>query len=140
MMWIRASSETDRRPIDVARLVFCGLTFVVLGVWAQSQSAVDVNLFATINSLSANMVGAAKAVYALGSVWAVVAVALLLLAFRHVGIALRVALAGVGAWGIAELVNDLLGDHVVQGIQINVRYGSGPAFPDANVAVVTALF
>src|SRR5262245_40259079 len=105
MSWIRNSTEpAERRPIDIARLVFCALAFVVLGVWAQSQSSIDLNLFHTINDLAGNTVGIAKGVYALGSIWVVIAVVLLLLARRYVGIATRVGIAGAGAWGIAVLV------------------------------------
>ena len=48
---------------------------VLVGFWAQTQSTVNVNLFRTLNDLSGNMVGLAKGVYALGSIWAVLAVA-----------------------------------------------------------------
>ena len=93
MSWIRNSTEpTERRPIDMGRLVFCALSVVVLGVWAQSQSAIDVNFFLPINDLSNNILGLAKAVYALGSIWAVVVIALVLLALRQVPVALRVAI------------------------------------------------
>ncbi len=140
MTWIRNASEPpERRPVDIARVVLCGVAVVVLGVWAQSQSQIDINSFQTINSLSDNMLGLAKAVYALGSIWAAIAVVLLLVVFRQLPIALRAALAAGAAWGVAELVNDLLGTHTIQGVHFNVRIGDGPAFPTANVAVITAL-
>ena len=73
MSWIRNTTEpAERRPLDIARLVVCGLSVVVAGVWAQSQSTIDVNLFSTINSLAGNMVGLAKGLFALGSVPSVV--------------------------------------------------------------------
>jgi uncharacterized membrane protein YbhN (UPF0104 family)/membrane-associated phospholipid phosphatase len=140
MAWIRNTAEpTERRPVDIARLVFCGVSVVVLGVWAQSQSAVDVNLFDTINGLGDNMVGVAKALYALGSIWALLAVAVGLLALRQPSVALRVAIAGGAAWGVALLLNDLLGDHTIRGTGIDVRIGDGPAFPSVNVAVITTI-
>jgi uncharacterized membrane protein YbhN (UPF0104 family)/tRNA A-37 threonylcarbamoyl transferase component Bud32 len=140
MTWIRNASEpAERRPIDTVRMLVCGVGFVVLGVWAQSQSSIDVNLFTPINSLSGNMVGLAKALYALGSVWAALAIVVFLLALRFPGIALRVTLAAGAAWGVGELVNDLLGTHGVEGAHVNVRIGDGPAFPVVNVAIVTAL-
>src|SRR5947199_159079 len=50
MSWIRNTQEAgDRRPIDIWRLGFCGLTVVLLGVWAQSQSTINVDLFTPIN-------------------------------------------------------------------------------------------
>jgi uncharacterized membrane protein YbhN (UPF0104 family)/membrane-associated phospholipid phosphatase/tRNA A-37 threonylcarbamoyl transferase component Bud32 len=140
MTWIRNAAEpADRRPIDVARLIVCALAFVVLGVWAQSQSSIDVHLFEPINDLGANMIGVAKALYALGSIWAAIAVVLLLVVFRQFNIALRVGLAAVAAWGIAELVNELLGRHTVAGASVNVRIGDGPVFPATHVAVITAI-
>ena len=84
MSWIRNTQEAgERRPIDIWRLGFCGLTVVLLGVWAQSQSAINVDLFTPINGLGDDMVGLAKAVYALGSIWAALAVVVLLLVGRH---------------------------------------------------------
>ena len=75
MSWIRNTEEAgERRPIDTWRLGFCGLTVVLLGVWAQSQSAINVDFFTPINGLGDDMVGLAKAVYALGSIWAALAV------------------------------------------------------------------
>ena len=138
MQWIRKTSEpSERRTVDIARLLVCGVTFVVLGIWAQSQSSIDANFFQPINDLADNMVGIAKAVYALGSVWAAIAVVLALLLLRQRTVALRVGIAAGAAWGIAELVNELLGTHDISGI--NVRIGDGPTFPVVNVAIVTAL-
>jgi uncharacterized membrane protein YbhN (UPF0104 family)/membrane-associated phospholipid phosphatase len=139
MPWIRNAAEpADRRPIDVARLVVGCVGVVVLGVWAQSQSSIDVNLFEPINQLGPNMLGLTKAVYALGSIWFAIALVLLLTVFRQFTIALRVGIAAGAAWGIAELVNDLLGTHSVSG-QVNVRIGDGPVYPTTNVAVIAAI-
>ncbi len=138
MKWIRKTSEpAERRPLDVTRLVVCGVVFVGLGIWSQTQSSIDLNLYQPINNLSGNMVGVAKAIYALGSVWAAIVVVLALLLFRQTTVALRVGIAAGAAWGIAELVNRLVGAHDIQGV--NVRIGDGPVFPVVNVAIVTAL-
>ncbi|HXY91542.1 MAG TPA: phosphatase PAP2 family protein, partial [Acidimicrobiia bacterium] len=138
MTWIRKSTEpAERRTIDIVRLVFCTIGVVLSGVWAQSQSSVDVNLFHVVNGLGDNMVGIGKAVYALGSIWAVLAIFVVLFALRQVPVALRVGIAGAAAWGIAELLNDLLGTQSKLGV--NVRIGDGPTFPTANVAAITAV-
>ena len=80
MAWIRDTDEkAQRRPADIAMLVVAGILAVLVGLWAQTQSTVNANLFATVNDLSGNMVGLAKAVYALGSIWAVLAVTVVLL-------------------------------------------------------------
>ena len=140
MSWIRNTTEpAERRPLDIARLVVCGLSVVVAGVWAQSQSTIDVNLFSTINSLAGNMVGLAKGLFALGSPWAALAVVAVLLLLRAPAVALRVGLAAGAAWGAAELVNELLGTHSISGAGVNVRIGDGPVFPVVNVAIITAL-
>ena len=39
------------------------------------------------------------------------------------------------AWGVAELLNEILPAHTIQGMHVNVRIGDGPVFPTANVAV-----
>src|SRR6478735_2531225 len=137
--WIRnTAEEPERRPTDVGWLVFAAIGVAVVGVWAQSQSAIDANFFTPLNDLS-SADGVFKAVYALGSIWALGAVALALLVFRQIGVAWRVALAGALAWGVAELLHEILPAHSIEGLHVNVRIGDGPIFPTTNVAVITAL-
>src|SRR3954465_7178643 len=134
MTWIRDTAErAERRPTDVGMLVVAGILTVVTGMWAQTQSAVNLNLFRTLNDLSDNMVGLGKGVYALGSIWAVLAVTLVLLVLRQFRAAWHGALGGGAAWGIALLLNELLGTHPISGLGVNVRIGDGPSFPVANV-------
>jgi uncharacterized membrane protein YbhN (UPF0104 family)/membrane-associated phospholipid phosphatase/tRNA A-37 threonylcarbamoyl transferase component Bud32 len=138
MSYVREITEPpERRPIDIWRLVVCGVAVVLLGVWAETQSTVNVDLFASVNGLGANMLGVAETVYALGSIWAALVVVALLLVRRHWVLALRVGVAVVTAWGIGVLIGEILGMHTITGI--NVRLGDGPIFPSVNVAVVTAL-
>ena len=140
MAWIRDTDEkAQRRPADIALLVVAGILAVLTGMWAQTQSSVNVNLFNTLNSLSGNTVGLAKGVYALGSIWAALAVTVVLLATRQVRVAWHGALAAAAAWGVAEALNELLGTHDIQGLGVNVRIGDGPVFPVVNVAIITAL-
>ena len=83
MAWIRDTDEkAKRQPADIAMLVVAGILAVLVGLWAQTQSTVNANLFATVNDLSGNMVGLAKAIYALGSIWAALAVTVVLLVTR----------------------------------------------------------
>jgi uncharacterized membrane protein YbhN (UPF0104 family)/membrane-associated phospholipid phosphatase len=138
--WIRdTDEEAPRRPADVAMLVVSAILALVVGFWAQTQSSVNVNLFRTLNQLSGNMVGLAKAVYALGSIWAVLAVTLALVLLRQLRVAWHAALTGAAAWGVALLLNEILGTHSISGLGVNVRIGDGPVYPVANVAVITAL-
>ncbi|MDQ1430388.1 MAG: hypothetical protein QOF40_990 [Actinomycetota bacterium] len=120
-------------------LAVAGIAMVLAGMWAQTQSSVNVNLFRTLNDLAGSAVGLAKGLFAVGSIWAVVVVGVVLLALRQVRVAWRAVLAGAGAWAIAELLNDLLGTHSIKGLGVNVRIGDGPSYPVANVAVITAL-
>jgi hypothetical protein len=48
-------------------LVGTAILVALAGVWTQSQSDLDVNLFRTINDLAGDMNGLARAIYALGS-------------------------------------------------------------------------
>jgi uncharacterized membrane protein YbhN (UPF0104 family)/membrane-associated phospholipid phosphatase len=138
--WIRDTSErTERRPTDVALLVSAGIVTLLAGMWAQTRSTVDANLFHTFNDLSDNLVGLAKSVYALGSIWAVLAVTVLLLVVRQGRAAWHGALGGAGAWAVAQLLNEILGTHSTGGLGVHVRLGDGPSFPVANVAAVTGL-
>src|SRR5215813_8909465 len=133
MAWIRDTDErAERRPADLALLLLAGTLAVVAGLWAQTQSIVNLNLFRTLNDLSGNMDGLAKAIYALGSIWAVLAVGVLLLALRAVRVAWHGVLAGAGAWGLALLINEILGTHAVAGLGVHVRIGDGPTYPVAN--------
>ena len=110
------------------------------GIWAQTQSSVNVNLFNTLNDLSGNMVGLAKGVYALGSIWAALAVTVVLLATRQVRVAWHGALAAAGGVGHRRSCStSCSGTHDIQGLGVNVRIGDGPVFPVVNVAIITAL-
>jgi uncharacterized membrane protein YbhN (UPF0104 family)/membrane-associated phospholipid phosphatase len=140
MGWIRETDDTpDRRPTDVVKLIAAASGAVVVGVWAQSQSAVDIDLFRVVNQSADNFNGAARAAYALGSIWFVIGVAAVVLLLKHTRIAAQVAVAGAASWGIALLLNDLLGTHSISGLSVDVRYGDGPTYPAANVAVITAI-
>ena len=45
MAWIRDTDEqAQRRPADIALLIVAGVTAALAGMWAQTQSAVDLNL------------------------------------------------------------------------------------------------
>jgi uncharacterized membrane protein YbhN (UPF0104 family) len=138
--WIRDTDErAHRRPADVALLIVSAVLALLVGFWAQTQSTVNVNLFRTLNALGDDAIGLAKAVYALGSIWAVLAVALVLVVLRQLRVALYAVVAGAGAWGLALLLNDLLGTHTINGLDVAVRIGDGPVYPVANVAAITAL-
>ncbi len=140
MAWIRDTDEqAKRRPADIALLVVAGILAAFTGLWAQTQSTVNLNLFNTLNDLAGNMVGLVEGIYALGSIWAALAVTVVLLIARQVRAAWHGALAAAVAWGIAELLNELLGTHDIKGLGVNVRMGDGPAFPVVNVAIITAL-
>ena len=139
MAWIRNTAEQpERRPTDIGWLIFAAIGVAVVGVWAQRQSHVDANFFTPLNDLT-GLDGVFQAVYALGSIWALGIVALVLLVFRQVGVAWRVALAGVLAWGASELLHEILPTHTILHTSINVRVGDGPTFPITNVAIITAL-
>jgi uncharacterized membrane protein YbhN (UPF0104 family) len=138
--WIRDTDErARRRPSDLAILVVSAVLALLVGFWAQTQSTVNVNLFRTLNDLAGNMVGLTKGIYALGSIWAVLAVTAVLLVLRQFRVAVYAALAGAGAWGLALLLNEVLGTHAISGLNVAVRIGDGPVYPVANVAAITAL-
>jgi uncharacterized membrane protein YbhN (UPF0104 family)/membrane-associated phospholipid phosphatase len=138
--WIRDTDEkAQRRPSDLAMVVVAALLAVLAGFWAQTQSSVNANLFNTLNDLASNMEGLAEAIFALGSIWAALAITAVLLIVRRVRVAWHGAVAAAVAWGIAELLNELLGAHDIRGLSVNVRVGDGPVFPVVNVAIITAL-
>jgi undecaprenyl-diphosphatase len=140
MAWIRRTEEPpERRPTDLVRVV--GGTFGVLlaGLWAQAETSVDVNISETVNDFPNGLQGVADGVYALGSIWAVIGVAAVLLLLKKWQVAAHAALAGAIAWGIAELLHEILEPQKITGLGIDVRAGDGPAFPATNVAIIVAL-
>jgi uncharacterized membrane protein YbhN (UPF0104 family)/membrane-associated phospholipid phosphatase/tRNA A-37 threonylcarbamoyl transferase component Bud32 len=138
--WIRNTAEpSERRPTDIAWLIVGAIGTSVVGVWAQSQSSLQVNFFLFINDLTSEIDGLMKGVFALGSIWAALVVTVVLLAFRQIQVAWRVALSAAIAWGVASLLVEILPAHVIKGVDVHVRVGDGPAFPSVNVAIITAL-
>ena len=113
---------------------------VLAGLWAQTASQLDTNLFQPINALGNGLESYAKFFYyGFGSIWTVLGLALLLLLARQMRIATQTAIAGASAWGIALLLNAILGTQSIKGVTINVRVGDGPVFPSAACAVALAL-
>jgi uncharacterized membrane protein YbhN (UPF0104 family)/membrane-associated phospholipid phosphatase/tRNA A-37 threonylcarbamoyl transferase component Bud32 len=138
--WIRNTGEpAERRPTDWAWLVAGTVGTIVAGLWAQTQSAIDLNVYQPVNDLSDFFDGPAKGILALGSIVAVAVVTLLFVAVRQPRIAVRVGIGGGIAWGIAKLLNDVLPAHTISGLHLHVRWGDGPAFPEAHVAAFVAI-
>jgi uncharacterized membrane protein YbhN (UPF0104 family)/membrane-associated phospholipid phosphatase len=132
-------SQIERRAGDLARLIVGALGVVLVGLWAQAATNVDTNLFQVVNGWPNSLEGLADALHALGTIWFVLALALLLLVVRKLPAARDAAVAGGVAWLIAIGLNELLGSRAPHDLGIVVRTGSGPAFPAASVAVATAL-
>jgi len=140
MAWIKRTEEQpERRPTDIVRAGVGVFGVALAGLWAQAESSLDTNLFKTVNDFPNSLEDVANALYALGSIWAVIGVALVLVLLKKLPVALHVALAGVLAWGVGELLHEILDPEKIQGLSINVRTGDGPIFPSTNVAVITAL-
>jgi uncharacterized membrane protein YbhN (UPF0104 family)/tRNA A-37 threonylcarbamoyl transferase component Bud32 len=140
MAWVRRTDEPpERRPADLVRVGVGAFGVALAGLWAQGQSSLDTNLFQVVNDLPNSLEGAATTLYALGSIWAVIAVVLGLLALRKWPVAWHVAVAGGAAWGIAELLHEIVEPESIKGLAIHIRVGDGPIFPTTNVAIATAL-
>lgn len=132
-------SRTERRTGDVARLIVGALGVAIAGLWAQAATSVDTNIFNVLNDLPDALEGLANALDALGSIWFVAGIVVLLLIVRWLPAARDAALAGGGAWLVAIGLNELLGTRSASDLGIDVRTGSGPSFPAASVAVIAAL-
>ena len=130
----------ERRPGDIGRLILGGLGVVLAGLWAQTGNNVDANLFKAINDLPNAFEGVANVFAAVGSIWFVIAVVVVLLLARWFPAARDATIAGAGAWLISIGLNDLFGHHSASSLGITVRSGSGPSFPAATAAVAAALF
>jgi uncharacterized membrane protein YbhN (UPF0104 family)/membrane-associated phospholipid phosphatase len=140
MTWIKRTEEPpERRPTDLVRVGIGVFGLALTGLWAQAESSIDTNLFKTINEFPNSLEGVANALSALGSIWAVIGVALVLLALRKASVAVHVAIAGVLAWGVSELLHEIVEPEKIQGLSVTLRSGDGPIFPATNVAVITTL-
>jgi uncharacterized membrane protein YbhN (UPF0104 family)/membrane-associated phospholipid phosphatase len=112
---------------------------VLAGMWAQSSTDVDTNLFKVINGLPNSFEGIANVFAFLGSIWFVGIVIASLALARQWPTARDTALGGLGAWLVASGLNELFGTRSAHSLGITVRTGSGPSFPSATVATATAL-
>jgi uncharacterized membrane protein YbhN (UPF0104 family) len=140
MSWIRATDEQrERRPTDVVRGVVGGVGFVAVGLWANAGADALSKLAELCNSLPDGLDGLARALVALGSVWAVLAAALVLAAFRRWVPALTVLVAGLVAVGVSAGFHAWFGVESTTGLSVDVRAGAGPRFPAAAVATLTAI-
>jgi uncharacterized membrane protein YbhN (UPF0104 family)/membrane-associated phospholipid phosphatase len=140
MAWIRRTDEPpERRPIDIVRVCGGALGVALAGLWAQSESSLDTDLFKVVNNFPNGLKGVADALYSLGSIWAVLGVVLVLALLRKWSVVVHVGIAGVAAWGIGEVLHEIVEPQSTAGLGIHVRIGDGPIFPSTNVAVITAL-
>src|SRR3954451_18522295 len=138
--WIRAADEErERRPADAARCAIGVLGFAAAGIWSDAGKDVSVRLVSFFNGLPNALDGLANALVAVGSVWAVLVVALLLLVLRRVVPSLTALAAGLGALGVAALCHEIFGVHSVAGLSLDLRGGPGPMYPAAAVASVAAV-
>jgi uncharacterized membrane protein YbhN (UPF0104 family)/membrane-associated phospholipid phosphatase len=136
--WVRSISEPPvRRTVDIAKFGTAVALLVLVAIYAQAQTEIDVSFFVPLNQLTDSLEGLFRFGYLLGSPWAILVVALGLVALRRGDVALRAALAAGGAWGVAVLLHEILDAHSVSGV--DVRWGDGPVFPSTNVAIATAL-
>ncbi len=121
------------------RLGVGALGLAMAALWAQGVSSLDTNLFRVVNDLPNSLEGVATAFEAFGSVWAVVVLTLAAALFRRWPMALRVGLAGAGAWLLAIGIQALAEPHDISGAAVHVRVGDGPIFLSSSAAVATAL-
>jgi uncharacterized membrane protein YbhN (UPF0104 family) len=133
------AGTSERRPSDVAILVVAVAGIVLTGLWAQTSSDVDTNLFSVVNALPNAFEGLANVLAFLGSLWFIGIVVVALLLARWFPTARDVALAGGSAWLLAWGFDQLLGTRAADGIGVVVRTGGGPAFPVPSVAGYVAL-
>ena len=132
-------TTVERRSGDLARLIVGALGVVLAGLWAQAATNVDNDLFKVVNDLPDSLEGLASFLEALGTIWCVLVVVLVLLVARWFPAARDAALAGTVAWLVATGLNELIGTRSASSLGIDVRSGSGPSFPSEATAVVVAL-
>jgi uncharacterized membrane protein YbhN (UPF0104 family) len=129
----------ERRPADIARAVVGVVGALLAGLWAQSQTTLDTNLATVVNGIGDGLEGVADVLTALGTLWAVAAVVVLMLVLRRPRVALMAGIAGLLAWSAATIVGDILGTRTPSGLDLVIRAGDGPVYPAVAVATSAAL-
>jgi undecaprenyl-diphosphatase len=137
--------DVDRHPGDIIRVIIGALLFGVCALVARQHqlSRFEKNLFRLVNDLPGTFEGVFTAATQAGTLWAVLVVALVALAWKRPLLLRDLAIAGVAAGLLSRVAKTLVErsrpagyfhDVVIRGV-----VASGHGFPSTHAAVATAL-
>ena len=144
--WAGTGSRGHRRSPIGAGLPTCSGSSWERSRWRSrawhrdNPTRFEQQVFEAFNSLPDSLTGFGKALYQLGTLWAVGLVVVAGLLARRWRLARDLSLAGLAAWLIGQLLADVVGDEALPAsIDIVVRTGAGPEYPLVRLAVITAI-
>ena len=139
----RPAGESPRRRSggDVVRVA---ITVVVLVLAARHVGDVTPSeraFFDLFNTLPGDLAPVFRALYRLGTLWAVGLVVVAALVGRRWRLGRDLLLAGVLAWGIGRLIAELVVEHesISRSVRIVTGTGGVPPFPAVRLAVTVAV-
>ena len=139
----RASEEPyRRRPLDAIALVLGALVVAILAERHNDPSDFENRIFTAINGLPDDLEGVAKAVFQLGTLWALGIIVVAALLARRWRLTRDLFLAGFLAWLVGHVLALTLGNESFSdSVDAIVRGHStqGNPFPLVRIAVVTAV-
>ena len=130
-----------RRTSDRVRLVTAIVLVVYLALRYAEPSGTNQSLFTLVNGLPDELAPVFEALYWIGTLWAVVIVAVAAAVARRWRLARDLTLAGI----VAALLARAIGEYVVVGESFSKvfdatrRLGVAPSFPLVRLAIVTAI-
>jgi PAP2 superfamily. len=133
-----------RRQGDLFRLVGGSLVLAVsAAIAAEGTQGWEISVFRAVNDLPESVFWPVWVVMQLGALAAVPIAALAALLFRHVRLAVNLAISGTLAYLAALLVKNIVGrprpSGVLSGVHLRHMTSGGLGFPSGHAAVATAL-
>src|SRR3954468_5646633 len=137
-----ASEEPYRRRVtDGIKLGIESVVLALLVLHASYPSVVEKDIFRTFNDLPGEWYGFFRAVYTLGTVWALGLAIVAAVVGRRWRLARDLLIAGVGAWAIAHALGAwVAGDGISDSFKAVTRVsGLSPEFPAARLALLVGV-
>lgn len=135
----RASEEPyRRRQTDAIRVGIAVAAVALFCSDSAHSSQLAIAVFQAFNSLPDSLAGEFSFVLHLAALWAVALVVAAAVGAKRWRLARDLALAGFLAWAVARLMGTVL-DSYTAGLHINVRSKTSTDFPNAPLALVTAV-
>jgi undecaprenyl-diphosphatase len=134
--------SVGRRPSDVVRLVCAGavLTLCSLLALIPTINPVEIAVFQQLGKVPPGSLPVWTGLSWVGSWAAIAVVSGLALYLKRISLGLQLVAAGTLAWGLALIINDILGSRPVPAVLLtDPRVLAGFAVPDARVAIAAAL-